>query len=107
MVAENKQNRSYKQIIFISLQNNHHPSQNTVGNVHKTSGTVSKGLFRNRSQNRCHTFLDCHHVCKTCAFHGAHQAGKQKELRKRQLAIKVNLFVPSFLLDTPRTLSLL
>jgi hypothetical protein len=21
--------------------------------------TVSKGLFRNRSQNRCHTFLDC------------------------------------------------
>jgi hypothetical protein len=21
--------------------------------------TVSKGLFRNRSQNSCHTFLDC------------------------------------------------
>jgi hypothetical protein len=30
--------------------------------------TVSKGLFRNRSLNRCHTFLDFHHVCKTCAF---------------------------------------
>jgi hypothetical protein len=22
--------------------------------------TVSKGLFRNRLQNSCHTFLDCH-----------------------------------------------
>jgi hypothetical protein len=42
--------------------------------------TVSKGLFRNRSQNRCHTFLDCHHVCKTCAFYDALQARKQKEV---------------------------
>jgi hypothetical protein len=42
--------------------------------------TVSKGLFRNRSQNRCHTFLDCRHVCKTCAFYDALQAGKQKEV---------------------------
>jgi hypothetical protein len=24
--------------------------------------------------------LDCHHVCKTCAFHDALQAGKQKEI---------------------------
>jgi hypothetical protein len=24
--------------------------------------TVSKGLFRNRSQNHCHMFLDCRHV---------------------------------------------
>jgi hypothetical protein len=24
--------------------------------------TVRKGLFRNRSQNRCHTFLDCRHA---------------------------------------------
>jgi hypothetical protein len=24
--------------------------------------TGSKGLFRNRSQNRCHTFLDCRHI---------------------------------------------
>jgi hypothetical protein len=42
--------------------------------------TVSKGLFRNRSQNRCHTFLDCRHVCKTCTFHDALQAEKQKEM---------------------------
>jgi hypothetical protein len=42
--------------------------------------TVSKGLFRNRSQNLCHTFLDCLHVCKTCAFHDALQVGKQKEV---------------------------
>jgi hypothetical protein len=40
--------------------------------------TASKGLFRNLSQSRCHTFLDCRHVCKTCAFHDALQAGKQK-----------------------------
>jgi hypothetical protein len=25
----------------------------------KLLGTVSKGLFRNRSQNSCHTLLDC------------------------------------------------
>jgi hypothetical protein len=25
-------------------------------------------------------FLDCCHVCKTCAFHDALQAGKQKEV---------------------------
>jgi hypothetical protein len=42
--------------------------------------TVSKGLFRYRSQNRCHTFLDCRHVRKTCAFLYALQVGKQKEV---------------------------
>jgi hypothetical protein len=47
--------------------------------------TVSKGLFRYRSQNCCHMFLNCHHVCKTRAFHDALQAGKQKEVRRRQL----------------------
>jgi hypothetical protein len=25
-------------------------------------------------------FLDCRHVCKTCAFHHALQAGKEKEI---------------------------
>jgi hypothetical protein len=40
--------------------------------------TVSKGLFRKRSQNCCHTFLDRRHVCKMCAFLDALQAGKQK-----------------------------
>jgi hypothetical protein len=35
MVPENKQNGRYKQINFIGLQNNRHPSQHTVGNVHK------------------------------------------------------------------------
>jgi hypothetical protein len=43
--------------------------------------TVSKGLFWNRSQNRCHTFLDCRQDCKTYAFHDALQAGKQKEVQ--------------------------
>ena len=47
--------------------------------VIKLLETVSKGLFRNRSQNRCYTFLDCRHVCKTCAFHDALPAGKQKD----------------------------
>jgi hypothetical protein len=38
MIPENKQNRRYKQINFIGLQNNRHPSQHTLGNVHKASG---------------------------------------------------------------------
>jgi hypothetical protein len=38
MVPENKQNRRYKQINFIGIQNNRHSSQHTVGNVHKASG---------------------------------------------------------------------
>jgi hypothetical protein len=29
--------------------------------------------------------LDCRLVCKTCAFHDALQAGKQKEVRRRQI----------------------
>jgi hypothetical protein len=32
---------------------------------------VSKGLFRNRSQNSCHTFLDCHTTLKFLALQGA------------------------------------
>jgi hypothetical protein len=59
MVPENKQNRRYKQINFIGLQNNSHPSQHTVGNVHKADGNCQQSLFRNRSQNRCHMLLDC------------------------------------------------
>ena len=42
MVSENKQNRRYKQINFIGLQNNRHPSQHTVGNVHKDSGNYQQ-----------------------------------------------------------------
>jgi hypothetical protein len=38
IVPENKQNRRYKQINFIGLQNNRYPSQYTVGNVYKASG---------------------------------------------------------------------
>jgi len=83
MVSENKQNRRYKQINFIGLQNSSHPSQHTVGNVCKLLETVSKGLCRNRSRNRCHTFLDCRYVCETWAFHDALQAGKQKSAGAR------------------------
>jgi hypothetical protein len=42
MVPENKQNRRYKQINFIGLQNNSHPSQQTVGKVHKASGNCQQ-----------------------------------------------------------------
>jgi hypothetical protein len=35
-------NRRYKQINFIGLQNNRHPSQHTVGNVHKASGNCQQ-----------------------------------------------------------------
>jgi hypothetical protein len=37
-----KQNRRYKQINFIGLQNKRHPSQHTVDNVHKASGNCQK-----------------------------------------------------------------
>jgi hypothetical protein len=37
-----KQNRRHKQINFIGLQNNRHPSQHTVGNVHKASGNCQQ-----------------------------------------------------------------
>jgi hypothetical protein len=42
MVPENKQNKRYKQINLIGLQNNHHPAQHTVGNVHKASGNCQQ-----------------------------------------------------------------
>jgi hypothetical protein len=42
MVPENKQNRGYKQINVIGLQNNRHPSQHTVGNVHKAYGNCQQ-----------------------------------------------------------------
>jgi hypothetical protein len=40
--TRNKQNRRYKQINFIGLQNNRDPSQHTVGNVHKASGNCQQ-----------------------------------------------------------------
>jgi hypothetical protein len=42
MVPENKQNRRYKKINFIALQNNRHPLQHTIGNVHKASGNCQQ-----------------------------------------------------------------
>jgi hypothetical protein len=47
MVPETKQNRRYKQINFIGLQNNRHPSQHAVGNIHsfwKLSAKASLGI---------------------------------------------------------------
>jgi hypothetical protein len=55
--------------------------------------TVSKGLFRNRSQNLCHTFVDCRHVCKTCAFHDALQAGTQKEVHRTPLIWRLRVLI--------------
>jgi hypothetical protein len=43
MVPGNKQNRRYKQINFIGLQNDRHPSQHTVGNV-RLSAKASLGI---------------------------------------------------------------
>jgi hypothetical protein len=37
--------------------------------------------------------LDCRHVCKTCGFHDALQAGKQKEVRSRQMAPTVHVML--------------
>jgi hypothetical protein len=49
MVPENKQNRRYKQINFIGLQNNCHPSQHTVSNVNKASGNCQQRPAGDRS----------------------------------------------------------
>jgi hypothetical protein len=61
MVPENKQNRRYKLTLLafkiIAILHN-----TLLATVTKLLETVSKGLFRNRSQNRCHTFLDYRHV---------------------------------------------
>jgi hypothetical protein len=55
MIPENKQNGRYKPINFISLQNNRHPLQHTVVNVHKASEicqqmplkeSIAKPLYR-------------------------------------------------------------
>jgi hypothetical protein len=40
--TENKQNRRYKQINFIGLQNNHLPSQHTVSKIDKASGNCQQ-----------------------------------------------------------------
>jgi len=42
MVSVNKQNRRYKQIKFIGLKNNCHPSQHTFGKAHKASGNCQQ-----------------------------------------------------------------
>jgi hypothetical protein len=74
MVPENKQNRRLAFKIIAILHNT------LLATFIKLLETVSKSLLRNRSQNRCHMFLDCRHVCKTCAFYDALQTGKQKEV---------------------------
>jgi hypothetical protein len=66
--------------------------------------TVSKGLFRNRSQNRCHTFLDCRHVCNACAFHDSLQAGKQKEVHACGRQIRGVRWVDFFLFLRPKSI---
>ena len=63
--------------------------------------TVGICLLRNRSQNRCHTILDCRHVCRTCAFHDALQAGKQKDCSQQPTTL-----IPSGLSIPPATPSL-
>jgi hypothetical protein len=44
MVPEKKRKRRYKQINVIGLQNNRHPSQHTIGNVHKARGRQIRRL---------------------------------------------------------------
>jgi hypothetical protein len=58
MVPENKQNRRYKQINFIGLQNNRHPSQHT--------GSMVSGL-------RSVSPLEEHHERHTFCRRGAIQ----------------------------------
>jgi hypothetical protein len=54
MVPENKQNRRYKQIKFIGLQNNRHPSQHTV-----VLRSIPKEAFSD-------SFLKLYEHCQQC-----------------------------------------
>jgi hypothetical protein len=85
MVPENKQNRIYKQINLIGLQNNRHPSQHTVGNFHKASENCQQRHLQESIAEPLSHVLDCRHVCKTCAFHDALQTGKQKKVHRTPL----------------------
>jgi hypothetical protein len=80
MVPENKQNKNTNKLTLLAFKIIAILHNTLVATFIKLLETVSKGLVRNLSQNRCHTLLDCLHVCKTCAFHDALQAGKQKEV---------------------------
>jgi hypothetical protein len=78
MVPENKENRRYKLTLLafkiIAILHN-----TLLATFIKLLETVSKGTFRNRSQNHCHTFLDCRHVCKTCTFMMLFRRGNRKK----------------------------
>jgi hypothetical protein len=61
MVPQKKQNRRYK-LTFLAFKIIAILHNTLLATFIKILETASKGLFRNRSQNRCHMFLDCSHV---------------------------------------------
>jgi hypothetical protein len=81
MVPENKQNRRYKKLTLLAFT--------IIAILHNTLlatfitllETVGKYLFRNRSQNRCHTFWIAATSAKRAPFcSSAFQAEEPKEV---------------------------
>jgi hypothetical protein len=66
MVPENKQNRRYKQINFISLQNNRHPSQHTVGNMAAIQERVTAVLRSIPKEAFADSFQKLYERCLQC-----------------------------------------
>jgi hypothetical protein len=84
-VRKQKKNRRYKQINLIGLRNNRHPSQHTVGNVHKASGNgrrtaVTRSWIAATSAKRA-------------PFHDTLQAGKQGEVHRTPLIRRLRVSV--------------
>jgi hypothetical protein len=63
MVPENKQNRRYKQINFISLQNNRHPSQHTVAATQQRVTTVLRSIPKEAFAD---SFQKLYERCQKC-----------------------------------------
>jgi hypothetical protein len=62
MVPENKQAEDTNKLTLLAFKIIVILHNTLLATFIKLLETVSKGLFRNRSQNRLHTFLDCRHV---------------------------------------------
>jgi methylmalonyl-CoA mutase cobalamin-binding subunit len=66
MVPENKQNRRYKQINFIGLQNNHHPSQHTSCRMAAIQERVTAVLRSIPKEAFADTFQKVYERCQQC-----------------------------------------
>jgi hypothetical protein len=82
MVPEIKQREDTKKLTLLAFKIIAILHNTLLATFIKLLDIASKGLFRNRSQNRCHTFLHCRHGSKIYTLHHVLQAGKQKKVHR-------------------------